>query len=185
MASSGAARDLTGDLEALQSMHLHSEHRPARRMRLLVGAVCLSALATLAGCSKAATGPIVTVHTASGDSDVAVELALTRESQARGLMYRTELAEGAGMLFVFDDEAERQFWMSNTPIPLDIVYIKGDATIVSIAENTTPYSEKMIPSRGKVRYVLEVPGGWSQRHGAKPGDRLTLPDLVGAKKAGD
>jgi hypothetical protein len=139
-------------------------------------------LTALAACSRAASGPSVTVHSASGDAKVAVEVALTREQQARGLMYRTELAEGAGMLFVFDEEAERSFWMSNTPIPLDILYIRGDATIVSIAANTTPYSEKKIPSRGPARYVLEVPGGWSARHGVKPGDRLTLPDLTGAAK---
>jgi uncharacterized membrane protein (UPF0127 family) len=127
----------------------------------------------------------VTVHSASGDTKVTVEVALTREQQARGLMYRTELADGAGMLFVFDEEAERSFWMSNTPIPLDILYIRSDATIVSIAANTTPYSEKKIPSRGPARYVLEVPAGWSARHGVKPGDRLTLPDLSGVPKAGD
>ncbi len=142
-------------------------------------------LAALAACSRAASGPIVTVHSATGDSEVSVELALTREQQSRGLMYRTELAEGAGMLFVFEEEEERSFWMSNTPIPLDILYVRGDATIVSIAANTTPYSEKKIPSRGPARYVLEVPGGWAERHGVKPGDRLTLPDLRGAARAGE
>ncbi len=125
------------------------------------------------------------MHAASGDAPVAVELALNREEQARGLMYRTELADGAGMLFVFDNEAERTFWMSNTPIPLDIIYIRSDATIVSIASNTTPYSEKQIPSRGAARYVLEVPGGWSARHGVKSGDKLTLPDLHNAGRPGD
>jgi uncharacterized membrane protein (UPF0127 family) len=117
------------------------------------------------------------VHGASGDAAVAVELALTRDEQARGLMYRTELDEGAGMLFVFEGETERTFWMSNTPIPLDIVYIRGDGTIVSIAAHTVPYSERTIPSRGPARYVLEVPGGWSERHGVKAGDRVTLPAL--------
>lgn len=143
------------------------------------------ALTTLAACSKAAEGPVVTVHAGSGDVPVAVELALTREQQARGLMYRTELAEGDGMLFVFDSEAERSFWMSNTPISLDIIYIRGDATIVSIASNTTPYSEKKIPSRGAARYVLEVPGGWAARHGVKAGDKLSLPNLQGAGQPGD
>jgi uncharacterized protein len=158
--------------------------RRALRSRFL--AVTLAAgVAMLAACSRAPSGPVVTVHSAKGDADVAVELALTREQQARGLMYRTELAEGAGMLFVFDDETERSFWMSNTPIPLDILYIRGDATVVSIAAQTTPYSEKKIPSRGPARYVLEVPGGWAERNGVKPGDRLTLPDLAGAAKAGD
>jgi uncharacterized membrane protein (UPF0127 family) len=144
-----------------------------------------AALAVLAACSKAQSGPVVTVHSARGDTTVAVELALTREQQARGLMYRTELAEGSGMLFVFEDDAERSFWMSNTPVSLDILYIRNDATIASIASNTTPYSEKKIPSRGPARYVLEVPAGWSERHGVKPGDRITLPDLSTARKAGD
>jgi len=134
-------------------------------------------LLTLVACSRAASGPVVTVHAASGDAVVSVELALTREVQAQGLMFRTELDESAGMLFVFDEEAERTFWMSNTPIPLDILYIRSDATIVSIAARTVPYSERTIPSRGPARYVLEVTGGWADRHGVKPGDRVTLPKL--------
>ena len=152
---------------------------PRRRSRPGLGALVapLAATLLLAACTRAASGPTVTVHSASGDAAVAVELALTREEQQRGLMFRTELAEGAGMLFVFDGDEERTFWMSNTPIPLDILYIRGDATIVSIAARTTPYSEKTIPSRGPARYVLEVPGGWAERHGVKAGDRLTLPDL--------
>jgi uncharacterized membrane protein (UPF0127 family) len=133
-------------------------------------------LVGLAACSKASQGPVVTVHAAKGDAQVTVELALTREEQARGLMYRTELPEDAGMLFVFDGESERTFWMSNTPIPLDIIYIRGDKTIVSIAANATPYSEKQIPSRGPAHYVLEVNGGWAARHGVKSGDSVSVPD---------
>jgi len=122
------------------------------------------------------------VHSASGDAVVSVELVLSRDEQARGLMYRTEMAEDSGMLFVFDGDAERTFWMSNTPLSLDIVYIRSDATIVSIAARTTPYSEKTIPSRGAARYVLEVAGGWCERHGVKAGDRLTLPVLDAARE---
>jgi uncharacterized membrane protein (UPF0127 family) len=179
----------------LQSSSLHTPPRssglcPKRAARAqirshVLAAVLATGLAALAACSGSGGGPVVTVHSATGDAKVAVELARTREQLARGLMYRTELAEGAGMLFIFGDEAERSFWMSNTPIPLDIIYIRNDATIVSIAANTTPYSEKQIPSRGPARYVLEVPGGWSARHGVKPGDRLTLPDLTVPPKAGD
>lgn len=142
-------------------------------------------LLALAACSRAALEPQVVVHAAAGDAIVSVELARTREAQARGLMYRTELAEGTGMLFVFDDETERAFWMSNTPIPLDILYIRGDSTIATIASNTTPYSEKKIPSRAPVRYVLEVPGGWAGRHGVKTGDRITLPNLDVAGEPGE
>jgi uncharacterized membrane protein (UPF0127 family) len=178
----------------LQSNRLQSSSsRPGGFVRRL-GAVSARAagtalLATLlltqAACSKAASGPVVTVHSATGDSSVRVELALTREAQARGLMFRTELADGTGMLFVFDEESDRSFWMSNTPIPLDIVYIRGDGVIRTIAARTTPYSERSIPSRGPVRYVLEVPGGWCERHGVKPGDKVTLPSLEGASAPGD
>lgn len=140
------------------------------------------ALLLLASCSRAPSGPAVTVHSAAGDATVTVELALTPEEQTRGLMFRTELDEDAGMLFVFDRDKERSFWMSNTPIPLDIIYIRSDATIVSIAANTVPYSERSIPSRGPARYVLEVPGGWAKRHGVKPGDPMTLPDLDGVTR---
>lgn len=163
---------------------------PARRVLdtgiRVVRAIALScALVGLAACSRAAAGPVVTVHAATGDSSVSVELAMTREAQARGLMFRTELDESAGMLFVFEEEGERSFWMSNTPIPLDILYIRGDGTIRTIAARTTPYSEKSIPSRGPVRYVLEVQGGWSERHGVKPGDKVTLPNLETATHPGD
>jgi uncharacterized membrane protein (UPF0127 family) len=186
LASSGAARDLTGENAALQSSDLHTPpHAGNSRAPGATAFVLAAALAALAACSKTASGPVVTVHSAKGDVEVAVELALTREALTRGLMYRTELDEGDGMLFVFGSDAERSFWMSNTPISLDIIYIRGDATIGSIASHTTPFSEKMIPSRGPARYVLEVPAGWSERHGVKPGDRLTLPDLSGARKAGD
>lgn len=145
----------------------------------------VAATLVLASCTKAATGPVVTVHSASGDAAVRVELALTREAQARGLMYRTELGEDEGMLFVFADESERTFWMSNTPIPLDIVYIRSDRSIVSIAANTTPYSEAKIPSRGPAKYVLEVRGGWAARHGVKAGDAVTMPDVSNAREGGD
>lgn len=138
----------------------------------------LFALLALSACNSAPAAPVVTVHSASGDAEVTVELARTREELSRGLMYRTELAEDAGMLFVFAGEAERSFWMKNTPIPLDILYIRDDGTVHSIAANTTPYSEKNVPSRGPARYVLEVPGGWAARHGVKPGDRVSLPPLA-------
>jgi uncharacterized membrane protein (UPF0127 family) len=199
-----AARDLTGDIHALQSNPLHSSRRPLPRsggdrssgfvrssgfaavaVRVAGAALAAAALFAQASCSRADQGPRVVVHSATGDTSVTVELALTREAQARGLMFRTELAEGAGMLFVFEEEDERAFWMSNTPIPLDILYIRGDSTIRTIAARTTPYSEKAIPSRGPVRYVLEVPGGWAERHGVRPGDKVTLPDLGGARRAGD
>lgn len=171
--------DLTEDIPGLQS----TADGPAPRTgaaATLAALVAALALAAATACTSPPRGPAVTIHTAGGDVDVAVELALTEAEQARGLMWRSELPDGTGMLFVFDDEEERAFWMRNTPIPLDILYITADATIASIAAETRPYSEQSIPSRGPCRYVLEVPGGWAQRHGVRSGDRLTLPPAVAA-----
>lgn len=171
------------ETSALQSASLRSPATFATGLAVLRrGALSAFLAAAVSACSGASAAPVVTVHTARGDASVEVELALTREEQARGLMFRTELADDAGMLFVFDGDADRSFWMRNTPRSLDIFYIRSDSTIVSIAANTTPYSEKQIPSRGPARYVLEVNAGWAARHGAKPGDRVTLPEVPVAKK---
>ena len=80
-------------------------------------------------------------------------------------MYRNELPAFSGMLFIFPQEALLSFWMKNTPLPLDIIYINASFTIVHIAENTTPYSTAGIPSKHPARYVLEVNGGFCQQHG--------------------
>ncbi|HYC57245.1 MAG TPA: DUF192 domain-containing protein [Candidatus Binatia bacterium] len=129
-------------------------------------------------------GPQVVVHAGGGDVAVRVELALTREAQAKGLMWRKEMAEDAGMLFVFDEDEQRSFWMRNTPLPLDIIYIRGDGFIDSIAAGTRPYSEESIPSKGPARFVLEVNAGWSKRHGVRPGDKVTLPPQAATGAAG-
>jgi len=152
---------------------------PAERKRRTRGGaarlIACAALALLAACTQAPAGPVVTVHAEKGDVAVVVEVARTPEELSRGLMWRTEVPDGTGMLFIFQDENERSFWMRNTPTSLDILYIRADATILSIARRTRPYSEDSIPSRGPARYVLEVPAGWSDRHGVRPGDRVTLP----------
>lgn len=108
---------------------------------------------------------------------VTVEFALTPASQARGLMWRDELPADHGMLFVFSDSRPRSFWMKNTPLPLDIIYIGEDARIVSIAARTTPYSTRSIPSSGPAKYVLEVNGGFCEEHGVTAGSQVVLPKI--------
>jgi len=90
-------------------------------------------------------------------------------------MYRKELPEGRGMLFDFHRDQEVSFWMQNTYIPLDMIFIRGDGQILRIEENTVPLSTRMIPSRGPVRAVLEVIGGTSRKLGIAPGDRVASP----------
>ena len=108
----------------------------------------------------------------SGVHVFAVELASTPEEHAKGLMYRRQLPEGQGMLFDFHREQPTSFWMKNTYIPLDMIFIRGDGRILRIAENTVPLSEALVPSGGPVRAVLEVNAGTAKKLGIAPGDRV-------------
>jgi uncharacterized membrane protein (UPF0127 family) len=136
--------------------------------------VCLALSANLA---SAAAGDPQTLEIASktGVHTFAVELAATPETREHGLMDRRELPLGRGMLFDFEHEQPVSFWMKNTYIPLDMIFIRGDGRILSIAENTEPLSERLIPSGGPVRGVLEVIGGTARSLGIAPGDRVAHP----------
>jgi uncharacterized protein len=106
---------------------------------------------------------------------VAVEIANTEEKRQFGLMYRTDLSEMQGMLFLFPREGPLAFWMKNTPRSLDIIYINSARTIVGIARNTVPFSEENLPSGKPAQFVLEVNGGFCRRHGITEGDRVEFP----------
>lgn len=137
----------------------------------------ITLLAVLASACTSGDRPVVTVHAEHGAIEVEVELALTPEELARGLMWREKLAGDAGMLFVFPDQTMRSFWMKNTPVALDIIYIDRNGRVVSVAEDTVPYSTAPIPSRGPAKYVLEVAAGFARRHGVRPGQRVEMPPL--------
>ena len=121
----------------------------------------------------------VEVASKTGVHAFAVELVDNDADRAKGLMYRKELPEGRGMLFDFHRDQEVSFWMQNTYIPLDMIFIRGDGRILRIAENTEPLSTRMIPSGGPVRAVLEVIGGTARKLGIAPGDRVAHPIFRG------
>lgn len=102
----------------------------------------------------------------------AVELAVTDEERARGLMFRRELPEGKGMLFDFKRDQDVSMWMENTYVSLDMIFIRADGRIARIAENTEPMSRKIISSGGPVRAVLEVVAGTARKLGMAPGDKV-------------
>lgn len=106
-----------------------------------------------------------------------VEIARTTAQQARGLMFRTSLADDKGMVFPFPELRIASFWMKNTVIPLDIIFVREDGTIENIAANTTPYSTDPVVSTAPVAAVLELRGGLAAQLGIKPGDtvRWTAP----------
>jgi uncharacterized protein len=103
---------------------------------------------------------------------VNVEVADNEGERMQGLMYRYSMDENNGMFFIFEEEAPRAFWMKNTYIPLDIIYIGADNTIVSIQKYTQPKSTYSLPSEKPAQYVLEVNAGFSDKYGLKPGDKI-------------
>jgi uncharacterized protein len=103
---------------------------------------------------------------------VDIEIADDDARRTQGLMYRDSMAENRAMLFVLPDEREQSFWMKNTIMPLDIIYVNAKKQIVSTQKNAVPYSEDSIPSNGPARYVVEVNAGFCDRHTIKPGDHI-------------
>jgi uncharacterized membrane protein (UPF0127 family) len=101
-----------------------------------------------------------------------VELALTSEQRAQGLMHRENMPADHGMLFDFGENRPVAMWMKNTPLPLDMLFIQRDGLISHIHERAVPFSEAIIDSRGPVSYVLEVNGGTADALGIRPGDRV-------------
>jgi len=138
---------------------------------LLAAAAIATGLAGQAPAQAAGRGTIEIV-TKTGVHPFAVELATNDAERSRGLMFRKELPEGQGMLFDFEREQPVSFWMHNTYISLDMIFIRGDGRILSIAENTEPLSDRLVPSGGPVRAVLEVIAGTAVKLGIAPGDRV-------------
>jgi uncharacterized membrane protein (UPF0127 family) len=138
----------------------------------------LSVLVLLVACSSSPSLPQVTLFPHNGAPvRVTVEIADTPMKRNFGLMHRRDLPQSHGMLFLFPQEEPLSFWMKNTPLPLDIIFINAAHTIVSIAANTTPFSETSIPSAGPAQFVLEVNGGFCQRYGIAAGSKVTLLGL--------
>lgn len=137
-------------------------------------------LALLSSCrASRAAGTVELVSRSGTVVPVAVELATTPDARQLGLMYRDELARGTGMLFIFPTAAPQSFWMKNTKIPLDILFIDDTERIVRLHARTTPFSEASLPSDAPVRFVLEVPGGFCAEHGIAEGDTVRLGALAG------
>ena len=125
-----------------------------RRLQFVLSTLAfvpLAMLGTLDSLSAVELQPLEIVSKA-GVHTFAVEMAVTPEDQARGLMFRRELPEGQGMLFDFQREQPATFWMKNTYVSLDMIFIRADGTIVRIAENTVPLSEALVPSGGPPAY---------------------------------
>lgn len=148
--------------------------------------ILLAFVPFMTGCAKAETEmgklyPLV-IHTSKNAHMFQVELADTPESLRQGLMHRTSLAEDGGMLFLFAKEDHASFWMRNTLIPLDIIFIKNGGEIGHIHAMAKPLDETAIPSTMPVIAVLELAGGQAEKRGIKAGDKVKTSLLKGVTK---
>jgi uncharacterized membrane protein (UPF0127 family) len=149
-----------------------------------IRALAASLIALASACASRAPDPAaapaarVVVETRAGARHVVtVELARTGAEQARGLMHRTALATDAGMLFLFDETSQHDFWMKNTLIPLDMIFVSEDGRVNGIVARAVPGDLTPRSAGGPCRYVLEVNGGWAEAHGVGPGDRVRFENV--------
>lgn len=129
----------------------------------------------ISGCENTGIKKLSTVNIVINDMTIHVEIARTDQERQTGLMYRKSMGENEGMLFVWDREERRAFYMKNTLIPLSIAFISAEGEILQI-EDMQPLDETTVPSRYSVRYALEVNQGAFERWGVKVGDRIMLPE---------
>lgn len=136
-------------------------------------ALSLITFMNLAGARDTAT---IAVARSSGEiAPFDVELAITPHAQSEGLMHRTHLPSGQGMLFVYDQPTRRTFWMKNTLIPLDMLFFDKQGKLVFIYANAKPRSLAPIgPDRRDICMVLEIAGGEAEKHGLALGDKIML-----------
>jgi uncharacterized membrane protein (UPF0127 family) len=153
-------------------------------------AALLVALATLGvapGCADKqpelhpATSRADRLELSVADRAVSVELAITPEERGRGLMHRTQLGENDGMLFLFPTAEPRTFWMRNTLIPLDIIFLDDEGVVLNVEEAPPGVERPGFHSLGPARMVLELNGGWCRAAGLKPGDAIEVPADVLAR----
>jgi uncharacterized membrane protein (UPF0127 family) len=154
-------------------------------MRALFAPVLAVLVLTFAsGCALAASGPqtglpveAIIIDTNAGPHTFKVEVAADDESREIGLMFRKTMAPDAGMLFDFHTSQAVSFWMENTILPLDMLFVRADGTIARVKENAVPYSRETIPSGAPVQFVIELNAGRAQALGIKEGGHLQAPEI--------
>ncbi|MCP4317193.1 MAG: DUF192 domain-containing protein [Hyphomicrobiales bacterium] len=136
-------------------------------------------LVVSAGHAAASDANRLDIVTDTGTHSFTVELAITNQQRATGLMHREQMDENAGMLFRFDRVQPVLMWMKNTLIPLDMIFIRPDGTVADIHYNAIPHSEEIIQSNEPVLYVLEVNGGIAEKIGLRRDDSVKHPMIGG------
>lgn len=112
------------------------------------------------------------IQTASGEKNFGLEIADTDQKRSAGLMYRKDFPADRAMIFVFGEERPVMMWMANTPLPLDMLFVRNDGSIARVAENTVPFSKDIVASGEPVAFVIEVNAGIAAKLGIKAGDTV-------------
>jgi len=152
-----------------------------RRPALQPTFVAVALSAALVGACHDSLPAVVLQPRAGRPVAVHVEVADTPDTQTRGLMYRTSLGPDDGMIFLFDREQNHSFWMKNTPLSLDMIFISREGRIVGIHPNAEPFSLKPIDVGAPSRAVLEVNAGFAAAHGLATGDPVTYRNISSTK----
>jgi uncharacterized membrane protein (UPF0127 family) len=152
-----------------------ASRRPGVLALLFAAFIALVAFVMPAAGHAAAAGDRLVVTTPAGKHAFTIEWAVTADERERGLMYRKSMPKDHGMLFDFQTEQSVAFWMRNTYLPLDMLFIDGAGTVKRIEHKATPLSDRIIPSGAPVRYVFEINGGMADALGISEGDKVTIP----------
>ena len=148
-------------------------------IRALTGAAF--ALAPVVAMAEACREDRVTLRGDWGQAAFSVEIADDPQERAQGLMFREKMSKGAGMLFVYDrPQRVMAFWMKNTPLPLDIIFLDHAGVVQTIAANAVPFDETPLPGGTGIQYVLEINGGLAASLGIAPGTQLRHPAISDA-----
>ena len=147
-------------------------------MRVLFGLLGLALLVLGAGCGGGDDAPTVVLRPEGRpEVQIRVEVARTQPEHAEGLMFREHMDSDAGMLFVYEDESIRAFWMKNTLIPLDMIFISADHQVVGIVENAEPQTETVRQVDRPAQFVLEVNGGFAAAQGIAEGTPVEIRNV--------
>ena len=152
-----------------------ASRRPGGFVLLLAAFIAVIASLAPAASHAAAAGDKLVVATPAGKHAFTIEWAVTADERERGLMYRKTMPKDHGMLFDFQTEQSVAFWMRNTYLPLDMLFIDGAGTVKRIEHKATPLSDRVIPSGAAIRYVFEINGGTADALGISEGDKVTIP----------
>ena len=154
------------------------------RARTAWSVVVVAAMAIVAGCQMGCherpSSGLAEVKVRIGSRDFWLEVADTESSREKGLMQRDSLGADRGMIFVFDEPAERSFWMKNTRIPLDIIFLDENGRVVSVS-HMKPYDLHTTASDGAAKYAIELNDGAAAAAGVKEGDVVEVPGTLKAK----